>query len=402
MNNLFQQAIAALIIMLVILARPAGAATLDVEKSFAVKAGGLITIETDLGSINVEPWDQLTVAVQVKKSARNDKRLEDFDVHFKQQGNNIFVEGDSARNNRVRVKFIVKVPRIFNVDLSTGGGSLAVADLTGNVTLNTSGGSINIGDISGGNVKADTSGGRIRVGDVDGSLKVNTSGGSIRVGQVTGTSSIDTSGGSITLEQGGANVNAETSGGSIKIGPVKGDVDVDTSGGSIKVDLVDGNVKAHTSGGSIKVRGSLGTVDIDTSGGSLFVGASNGFVKASTSGGSIKILQAKGFIEADTAGGKIEAEMILNDPGADRHVDLESVGGSITLHIPESLAATISASLKITRSAKRDYRIYSDFPLTIKEDSNSKITARGDINGGGDRIKLRTVNGDIYIKMLAQ
>lgn len=402
MNKWITESIAALLILLAMVAKPAVGETVDIEKSFSVQSGGLITIETDHGSIDVRSWHEDTVMVSVEKSARNPSRLDSFKLHFEKKGNNIFVEGDSSRNDKVKVRYVVKVPQAFNVDLNTGGGSLAVADLTGNIKLHTSGGSIKVGNITAGNVEADTSGGSIRVGDVDGDLKVNTSGGSIKVGKIAGLSSIDTSGGSITLEQGGANVNAETSGGSIKIGPVIGNVDVDTSGGSIKIAEIDGDVKAHTSGGSIKVKGSLGNVDIETSGGSLFVGSSHGFVKAQTSGGSIKILQARGYIEADTAGGKITAEMIQDDPGADTHVDLESSGGSITLYLPKSLAASVSARLKITRSAKRDYRIYSDFPLTIKEDDNDEITAKGEINGGGDKIKLNTVNGDIYIKVLGQ
>ena len=103
-----------------------------------------------------------------------------------------------------------------------------------------------------------------------------------------------------------------------------------------------------------------------------------------------KFYKARGFIEADTSGGKIDAEMIVDDKNVDTHVDLESSGGSIALHIPGRLAASVSATLKITRSARRDYRIYSDFPLTIKGEDSSKITANGDINGGGDKITLST------------
>ena len=33
---------------------------------------------------------------------------------------------------------------------------------------------------------------------------------------------------------------------------------------------------------------------------------------------------------------------------------------------------------------------------------NSKITAKGDINGGGDKMTLSTTNGDIHIKMLGE
>jgi DUF4097 and DUF4098 domain-containing protein YvlB len=159
-------------------------------------------------------------------------------------------------------------------------------------------------------------------------------------------------------------------------------------------------VKAETSGGSIKIEGSKGKVDLDTAGGSIYVGSSEGPVIADTAGGNIKILQARGYIEADTAGGSIEAEMIETNNKLDTHVYLDTAGGSITVYLPKTFAASISAELEITRSAKRDYRIYSDFPLTIKGEKSDMVTANGDINGGGDKVTLETTNGDIYIKML--
>lgn len=372
----------------------------EIERTFSVSANGTLKIDSDSGSIEIESWNKNTVEVSIEKYARSQKRLDEFEVTVEQRGNDVEIIGDSGRNSRVEVEYVVKVPKQYNLDLKTGGGSIKVSELEGHVKVHTSGGSIKIGDISNGDVDANTSGGSIKVGDVEGNLKVDTSGGSIRLGKVTGTSDIDTSGGSITLEQGGSDVKAETSGGSINIGPTTGKVDVDTSGGSIKIDMTEGDVKANTSGGSIKVVGSKGSVDVDTSGGSIYVGSSGGPVKAETAGGSIKIFKAKGFIEAETAGGKIEAEMIETDNSKDTHVDLESSGGSITVYLPKNIEATISADLRITRSARRDYRIYSDFPLTIKGEKSDRVTANGGINGGGDRVNLSTVNGDIHIKAI--
>ena len=403
MNYSIQKILFLLVVLFSLIAAiPAKSETEIVDRSFSAESGGNLTIESDQGSIKVVTWDKHKVEVVVEKKARKQKQLYGFKANFNQKGNDIYVEGDGDRNNRVSVKFIIKVPQEFNLDLKTGGGSIEVSDIRGEVKVKTSGGNIRIGDVIQGNVEARTSGGNINVGDVDGYLKVDTSGGNIRLGKINGKSLIDTSGGNITLREGGSDVKAETSGGSIKIGPVKGKVDVDTSGGSIQIGMADDDVAAKTSGGSINVDGSKGSVNIDSSGGNLFVGSSGAPVKAKTSGGNIKILQARGFIEADTSGGYIEAEMIIDDKNADTHVNLDSSGGSITLHIPESLAASVSATLKITRSAKRDYRIYSDFPLTIKGENSRKITAKGDINDGGDKIKLSTTNGDIHIKMLKE
>ena len=193
MNNSIQRILFLLLALFsVMAATPAKSETENVDKSFPVKPGGALTIESDQGLIKVETWDKQTVEVLVEKKVRKQKQLDGFKVNFDQKGNDIFVEGDGDRNNKVSVKFIIKVPREFNLDLKTGGGSIGVADISGEVKVNTSGGSISIGNVTQGNVDANTSGGSIKVGDVDGNLKVDTSGGSIRLGKINGKSSIDT------------------------------------------------------------------------------------------------------------------------------------------------------------------------------------------------------------------
>jgi DUF4097 and DUF4098 domain-containing protein YvlB len=363
-----------------VLTSNAFAKTETVEKNFEVSQGGTLTINSDQGSIDIETWNKDSVAIKVKKKASSQERIDEFKLSFNQSGNDISVDGDSEWNSKVNVQFMIKVPTSFNLDVKTGGGSIEVGDLSGMIKVHTSGGSIKIGNVAEGNVDADTSGGSIKVGDVNGNLKVNTSGGSIK------------------LTSGGGDVKAETSGGSINIGPVTGDVDVDTSGGSIGIAMIDGDVKAETSGGSIQVEGSTGKVNVDTSGGSIKINSSGGPIVAETAGGNIKIKKANGSIDASTAGGSIEAEMIATS--GDTHVKLSSSGGDIELYIPASLSASVDAKLEITRNSRRDYRIYSDFPLTIKGAKSDRITGEGDINGGGDKIQLRTTNGDIYIKKI--
>ncbi|MBN1472920.1 MAG: hypothetical protein JW925_14190, partial [Syntrophaceae bacterium] len=134
--------------------------------------------------------------------------------------------------------------------------------------------------------------------------------------------------------------------------------------------------------------------------GNINIGMTDGDVDANTSGGSIRIMQAKGAIDAGTSGGAIEAEMIETDNSKDTHVILHSSGGPLTVYLPATIEATVSADLKISRFADRDYEIYTDFPLSIKGEDSDHISARGDINGGGDRIQLSTTNGDIRILKL--
>ncbi len=388
------------IILLGSLSWTAMAAEKTLNKTFNVKAGGQLSLHSDSGKIQVTAWDKNQVQVSVLKKARKASSLDAFEVSMEQSGNEISIEGSGSWNNRVRVIYRIQVPKNFDLNLETGGGAIEIGDISGEINAETSGGSIKVGNIAKVNVKVDTSGGSIKIGDVKGDVKADTSGGSISVGRVTGEMSLDTSGGSIKVVSSGENLKAETSGGAINIGPSQGDVDVSTSGGSIKVGMSQGNVKADTSGGQIRVEGAKGNVNINSSGGNLYVGESGGYVKADTSGGNITIKKAKGYIEADTSGGSIEAEMIETDNSKDTHVDLDSSGGTITLYLPENIKASVSANLRLTHSARRDYRIYSDFPLTIQGEDSNRIRGKGKINGGGDKVKIGTTNGDIYIKKI--
>ena len=378
----------------------ANAVEKTIDKSFDVKADGHLSVNSDSGKIIVKSWNKNQVQVSVLKTARKQSSLDNFEVNMDQSGSDISVEGTGQWNTRVRVTYTISVPKHFNVNLETGGGAIEVGDMSGVIKAETSGGSIKIGNIGKGQVNVDTSGGSIKIGDVNGDVEAYTSGGSITVGNVSGKMSLDTSGGSIKVGASGKRLKAETSGGSINIGPSKNDVSVSTSGGSIKIAMSQGNVNAETSGGQIHVDGAKGNVNIDSSGGNLYVGQSGGYVKADTSGGNITIKKAKGYIEADTSGGRIEAEMIETDNSKDTHVDLDSSGGTITLYLPKTIKATVSANLRLTHSARRDYRIYSDFPLTIQGEDSNRIKAKGKLNGGGDKVRISTTNGDIYIKML--
>ena len=114
MNNSIQRVFFLLLVLFsVMTATPAKSETENVDKSFSVKSGGTLTVESDQGSIKVETWDEQTVEVLVEKKARKQKRLDDFEVNFDQKGNDIFVEGDGDRNNKVSVKFIIKIPQEF-------------------------------------------------------------------------------------------------------------------------------------------------------------------------------------------------------------------------------------------------------------------------------------------------
>lgn len=224
-----------------------------IEKTYDVAEGRLLKIKTFDGPIEVATSGSSRVGItlletiDVDSEAEADERIARMKLVFENDAEGVSVlaeypekKGFSFGGDRrpVHLRWKVTVPKTFNVDLDTSGGSIRVDDLKGNV-------------------RADTSGGAIIVGEIDGKVLADTSGGAIKVERVTGGANLDTSGGSIRVERAECGVRADTSGGSIEVGfygPMKEASNLDTSGGGITV-RVDAdaafNLVADTSGGSV-------------------------------------------------------------------------------------------------------------------------------------------------------
>ncbi len=304
-----------------------GIAEDSIEKSFKVRPGGQLILDTDFGSIEINTSNTNTLKVEVIREIRsaNSRRAEEimkhFEISFRQDGNTVYVTGEYDRSGLgrllsnigryVRFHFDVSLPQEFNVDLKTSGGSISIDDLNGEVRSKTSGGSLSFNRIEG-PVWGRTSGGSIKLLSCDGTADISTSGGSITIGEVTG------------------DVVAHTSGGSIRAGEVKGDVDVSTSGGGISVKEVRGTIKAKTSGGSVSAYISTqpeSDCSLSTSGGSVTVYLAEHIgvnVNARTSGGRVYTefpVTIKGDISKTSLNAKI------NDGGPELY--LYTSGGSI-------------------------------------------------------------------------
>ena len=264
-----------MVIFILILATAVYAEIEDtIEKSFSVRPGGTLTIDTKRGSIEVSGTSgntvEVTVIREVKTSSRDSAQevLDKFPVTFEHRGDSVIITADTTEKNnlkkfwndltkKLRVRFIVKVPEIYHVDLRTSGGSIQVESLEGHILAKTSGGGLTFDHIIG-DIRGNTSGGSIKIGDVDGDAQVDTSGGSITIDRARGQVDAHTSGGSITVHEVMGTIQAKTSGGSVKAyisQQPESSCRLTTSGGSVSVTMpVDTKVDldAHTSGGSVK------------------------------------------------------------------------------------------------------------------------------------------------------
>lgn len=239
-----------------------------IRRAFDVDEGGILTIRSDVGSIEVRSNNAKKVDVEIIVDDRGRARdmeelMENMTVDFDQSGNNVTVNVELRRKSwggwwrsdrNPRLKFLISVPSRYNLDLRTSGGSIEIDNVQGDV-------------------RAETSGGSLRFGDVKGPVYGKTSGGSVTVGRTEGNVEVYTSGGSIRIERAKGNVIAKTSGGSVTVDEVDGYIDAKTSGGSMSAYLTQqpkANCSMRTSGGNITVYlgGKFGLdIDASTSGG---------------------------------------------------------------------------------------------------------------------------------------
>lgn len=307
-----------------------GEGTDTITKSFAVGAGGRLVLDTDLGSVEVRGADAGTVEVAVHREVRRgdrEKALKELDLSFEQRGNDVHVTGERERRGlsrlfdgfreRLRVRFVVTVPRPYDLDVRTSGGDVSIADVMGEVEGRTSGGDI-LCDRVAGRVLVKTSGGDVEVGVVDGRVEARTSGGDVRLGRVKG------------------DLVARTSGGDIKVEDAAGSADLHTSGGSITIDGAGGALKASTSGGSVTA-----TFNAQP--------ASRSELK--TSGGSITVRLGPGIavsIDAHATGGRVETDIPVTIQGEIGRSSLKATanGGG-----PELYLRTSGGSIRIKKSA---------------------------------------------------
>jgi DUF4097 and DUF4098 domain-containing protein YvlB len=367
--------------------RPDNRLTSDLSGSIAVHDGDHIRVKTDLGNISINTTnsanaDKLDYRVHLETDGTQkdaQQLLKSFTIfaHTTAEGVLLKAQGPERKGaGRLWVRIEIDMPRSSSVDVITGGGNIDAMQIEGRVGLATAGGNITAGDIGGpahletgggniiaknisGELVANTGGGHITIGSVSGNATLHTGGGHIRVTSVQGTAHFETGGGNITLEHSGAELTAETAGGGITVGEAAG------------------LVRAHTSGGGIKVVRTFGPTDLETSGGSIYLTQVDSAVRASTSDGGITAW----FVTPKKGSGVCE---------------LQSSSGDITVHLPRELPVTIDA--RVMKGG--DHRVIVDpaFPLKVSYDDlkgSRMVRAEGDLNGGGEVLKLRTVAGNI-------
>jgi hypothetical protein len=130
-------------------------------------------------------------------------------------------------------------------------------------------------------------------------------------------------------------------------------------------------VEAETVNGRILAAGRAGPLVLNTVNGSVKVESQNAPLKVNTVNGSVEVVFA----------------------GPMRKTDLETVNGSVTLSCSKD--SSIRYDLQTVNG-----RILSEFASLNVEGKWGPKEARGEINGGRERLAVETVNGEVRLRAL--
>lgn len=281
----------------------------NINQQLDATPGGRIIVDVDFGTIDVSAGSDDKVVVKAYRKidssdeAREKEYLAAAPVTVSKDGNTVTIRARRQQKDRnwnwsghcnMDGRYTVQVPRNFNSELRTGGGTIIGSELTGTMS-------------------ADTSGGKLKFTHLRGPTGATTSGGSIELNGCEGVVKVDTSGGRIESIDGSGTLEARTSGGAIVVRNFGGDTKVETSGGRLAFDNVNGKITGRTSGGSItaRLRSPVpGDVDLETSAGSI----------------EVTVPPDAGLnIEAETSSGRVTSDL----PFVGTRTDRDSMKGQI-------------------------------------------------------------------------
>lgn len=145
----------------------------------------------------------------------------------------------------------------------------------------------------------------------------------------------------------------------------------------------------ETVNGGVTLTGTRGRAHLETVNGGITVTDVQGNLDLETVNGGIDVHRAAGALKAGTTNGAIEAELGDFPEGSD--LRLESTNGGIALRLPRDARVSVDAGTT-------NGRVRTGF--AVEGGQPGKRSLKGDINGGGGTLYIRTTNGGIDINGL--
>jgi hypothetical protein len=218
------------------------------------EAAPLLVVESDGGSIELQPGAAGVVKVEARRQAATKEEALALPVTVEKKGDRVVVAFHKPGHwGNQSVSFVIQAPASTKLELKTGGGSIKVNGFAAGGEVRTGGGSVALANMKG-KLSVETGGGSISFDHVDGTVAAQTGGGSIHVSsaRLSGENTLTTGGGSVECAIGNdARLRVEGSTGG---GRARNDFGLAGDGrhfsGAIG-DGKDGTLEIHSGGGSI-------------------------------------------------------------------------------------------------------------------------------------------------------
>jgi len=244
-----------------------------------------------------------------------------------------------------------------------------------------------------GRLRVQSAAGAVTIEEVDGSIEVQLGGGSIRLSRVRGSVRCFSGGGTITAQDLGAGAELLTAGGEIVVRGGRGFVRASTGGGNIRVEGAP-SVSASTAGGSIEIADVPGPTVAESGAGNIRIRQA-GHVRARSGSGRIHLEGVAGPVHAATNYGDL---VVAFRPGVILHdSELQTAAGDITVFLPSDISVSLEAQAGAEHAA-----VLSEFGGIATRRIPAGVEARGNLNGGGPRLRLYAPGGSIYVRRAGQ
>ncbi|MCZ6599299.1 MAG: DUF4097 family beta strand repeat-containing protein [Acidobacteria bacterium] len=170
----------------------------------------------------------------------------------------------------------------------------------------------------------------------------------------------------------GTRLNLRTGDGNIDIRSLTAAAHLSTGDGNITVKDMEGNLTASTGDGDITTSDLVGDIQISTGDGNVEVAGRFAEVDIHTGDGQVELVAQQGS--------RVKAPW-----------NVRTGDGSVTLRLPADLKADLDLDTG-------DGHIDLGLPVTVSGRADTRI--RGALNGGGERVQVKTGDGSITLKPL--
>lgn len=174
-----------------------------INREFRAAMGQKLKFDLDTGGgVEVIGWDRELVSVEVYKGGRD---AADCRIDFDETSAGLRITSEyvgQGRNYSTNISFLVRVPKRFDLEFDSMGGSIHICGVEGRFSGKTMGGSLTLNNLKG-DVRLSTMGGAITLTNSEVEGRVETMGGRVLIENVLGDVRGSTMGGDVVRRNNG-------------------------------------------------------------------------------------------------------------------------------------------------------------------------------------------------------